>query len=379
AGKSTLVNLMLRFVDPQQGRVMLDGHDLRQLPLALLRRHMAVVAQDTYLFYGSVADNLLVAKPQASRAELEAACRAANAHEFIVALPRGYDTLIGERGVRLSGGQRQRLAIARALLKDAPILVLDEALSSVDAENEATIQQALERLQRGRTTLVIAHRLSSVARADRIVVLERGRRVEEGSPAELMARPDGVYSRLMAAQQAVAAGPRLSASTESFAPEIVDADGVPSGENIWQSTRQTPTGSPPEEDDGSRLVTGQRGPFRGKEVVLPASAVWTRLGALVKPWWWETALVFALGPLHAVAQVALGVASAVLVAQVFTGGNLTPWLWALAVLVPATAVLRWLDSWISHDLAYRLLAELRIRLYALLDPLAPAYLVRRRS
>src|SRR6476661_8616721 len=132
---------------------------------------------------------------------MKSACRAANAHDFIAALPRGYDTLIGERGVRLSGGQRQRLAIARALLKDAPILVLDEALSSVDAENEAAIQQALEALQRGRTTLVIAHRLSSVASADRIVVLERGRLVEEGRAAELMARDDGVYRRLMSAQQ----------------------------------------------------------------------------------------------------------------------------------------------------------------------------------
>jgi ATP-binding cassette subfamily C protein CydCD len=379
AGKSTLVNLMLRFVDPQQGRVLLDGHDLRQLPLDLLRRQMAVVAQDTYLFYGTVADNLVVAKPGATRAELEAACRAANAHDFIVALPRGYDTLIGERGVRLSGGQRQRLAIARALLKDAPILVLDEALSSVDAENEATIQQALERLQRGRTTLVIAHRLSSVARADRIVVLERGRRVEEGFPVELMARSEGVYRRLMAAQESAAVDLPLSASTESLAPAIVDADGVPPGGTMSHSTREVPTGSSAVKHDGIRPATGQQGPLRDKDVALPASAVWTRLGALVKPWWWETALVFALGPLHAVSQVALGVVSAVLVAQAATGGNLALWLWALALLVPATAVLRWLDSFISHDLAYRLLAELRIRLYALLDPLAPAYLVRRRS
>jgi ATP-binding cassette subfamily C protein CydCD len=215
AGKSTLVNLMLRFVDPQQGRVLLDGHDIRELPLDLLRRQMAVVAQDTYLFYGSVADNLLVAKRTAGRAELEAVCRAANAHDFISSLPRGYDTIIGERGVRLSGGQRQRLAIARALLKDAPILVLDEALSSVDAENEATIQQALERLQRGRTTMVIAHRLSSVARAERIVVLERGRNVEEGSPDELMGRRDGVYRRLMAAQESAAFEPAAVGSART--------------------------------------------------------------------------------------------------------------------------------------------------------------------
>jgi ATP-binding cassette subfamily B protein len=404
AGKSTLVNLMLRFVDPQQGRVLLDGHDIRQLPLDVVRRQMAVVAQDTYLFYGTVADNLLVAKPDAGRTALEAACRAANAHDFISALPRGYDTLIGERGVRLSGGQRQRLAIARALLKDAPILVLDEALSSVDAENEATIQQALERLQHGRTTLVIAHRLSSVARADRIVVLERGRRVEEGLPAELMARTDGVYRRLMAAQETAAVDDAPTLVTE-FSSAVFDADqaaplgwvgheaghghghgaaaagaaGVPSGEQTWHSTGQPPTGSAVGETHGPGLTRGRAGPLRVKDVALSATEVWTRLGRLVRPWWWETVLVFGLGPLHAVAQVALGVASAVLVAQVATGGNLTPWLWALAALVPATAVLRWLDSFVSHDLAYRLLAELRIRLYGLLDPLAPAYLVRRRS
>src|SRR6266568_5051343 len=184
AGKSTLVNLLLRFVDPQQGRIVLDGHDLRELSLETLRSQVAVVAQDTYLFYGTVAENLRVAKPEATPAELETACRAANAHDFILALPRGYDTLIGERGVRLSGGQRQRLSIARALLKDAPILVLDEALSSVDAENEATIQQALDRLQRGRTTLVIAHRLSSVVNADQILVLDDGKVVELGTHVE---------------------------------------------------------------------------------------------------------------------------------------------------------------------------------------------------
>ncbi|HET6315268.1 MAG TPA: ABC transporter ATP-binding protein, partial [Chloroflexota bacterium] len=163
AGKSTLVSLLLRLHDPQRGRVVLGGVDVRWLPLDRLREQIAVVAQDTYLFYGTVADNLRVAKRDASQAELEEVCGAANAHAFIEALPHGYGTLVGERGVRLSGGQRQRLAIARALLKDAPILVLDEALSSVDAENEATIRQALERLQRGRTTLVIAHRLSSIA------------------------------------------------------------------------------------------------------------------------------------------------------------------------------------------------------------------------
>jgi len=199
AGKSTLVNLLMRFVDPQQGRILLDGHDLRDLSFDLLRSQIAVVAQDTYLFYGTVADNLRVAKPDASPAELQAVCRTANAHDFVAALPRGYDTIIGERGVRLSGGQRQRLAIARALLKDAPILVLDEALSSVDVENEAVIHEALARLQRGRTTLVIAHRLTSVAGADRIIVLDGGAAIAEGTHATLV-RDDPLYRRLASLQ-----------------------------------------------------------------------------------------------------------------------------------------------------------------------------------
>ena len=146
---------MLRFFDPQKGRILLGGRDLRDLSLSFLRRHIAVVAQDTYLFYGTVAENLRLAQPQATQQEVEAAARAANAHDFIMALPNGYETLVGERGARLSGGERQRVAIARALLMDASILVLDEALSSVDAQNEVLIQEALSRLMEGRTTLLL--------------------------------------------------------------------------------------------------------------------------------------------------------------------------------------------------------------------------------
>src|SRR5205807_6572014 len=161
-----------------------------------LRRLIAVVHQDTYLFHGTVEENLRLGKPDATQAELEIAARDANAHEFIRQLPRGYQTVIGERGVNLSGGQRQRLAIARALLRDSPILILDEALSSVDAENEAVIQLGLDRLAQGRTTLVLAHRLSSVIGADRILVLDHGHIVETGRHAELIRR-DGPYRRLM--------------------------------------------------------------------------------------------------------------------------------------------------------------------------------------
>src|SRR5438093_291045 len=199
SGKSTIARLLLRFYDPQGGRVLVGGHDVSTLPLAELRGAIAVVSQDTYLFHGTVEDNLRMGKPDATPAELGAAARAANAHEFIERLPQGYHTVVGERGVRLSGGQRQRVAIARALLRDTPILILDEALSSVDAESEAVIQEALDRLMQGRTTLIFAHRLSSVVGADRIVALEDGRVAESGRHTELMARR-GAYYRLMAGQ-----------------------------------------------------------------------------------------------------------------------------------------------------------------------------------
>ena len=183
SGKSTIVRLLLRLHDPQTGTIQIGGHDLRSLDPEAVRRMIAVVAQDTYLFHGTIEDNLRLGRPDATEADLVAAARAANAHEFIDALPDGYQTVIGERGARLSGGQRQRIAIARALLRDAPILILDEALSSVDAENEAVIQQALDRLMVGRTTLILAHRLSSVINADRILVLE------DGTVAEAAATP----------------------------------------------------------------------------------------------------------------------------------------------------------------------------------------------
>jgi ATP-binding cassette, subfamily C, bacterial CydD len=199
AGKSTLVSLLLRFFDPETGCITLDGRDVRSLPLRDLRRLVAVSFQDTYLFNRTVAQNLALARPDATPAQIRAAAEAANAHEFIDALPHGYDTLLGERGLSLSGGQRQRLAIARALVDDAPVLVLDEPTSSVDDVSEALITDALARLRRDKTMIVIAHRLTTVADADRVVVLDRGRIVEQGTPGDLRTG-SGAFADLRAAQ-----------------------------------------------------------------------------------------------------------------------------------------------------------------------------------
>ena len=196
AGKTTLVNLLPRFYDVSSGQIFIDGADVRDVTVESLRRQIGIVTQDTVLFDDSIASNIGYGSPTATRMEVEAAARAANAHEFIAALPNGYDTAIGERGQRLSGGQRQRLAIARALLKNAPILVLDEATSALDTEAELLVQEALANLMMNRTSFVIAHRLSTIRRADAIIVLERGRVVEIGRHDELLARPGGAYATL---------------------------------------------------------------------------------------------------------------------------------------------------------------------------------------
>jgi ABC-type multidrug transport system fused ATPase/permease subunit len=204
AGKTSIANLICRFYDPIQGNVTVDGHNLRDIKLASLRRQIAVVLQDSFLFNNTVAQNLLYGKPDATEDELIEAARTANAYDFITKLSEGFDTELGERGVKLSGGQKQRLALARTILADPKILILDEATSSVDAEAEYLIQQALERVLKGRTALVIAHRLSTIRNADKILVLNAGRIVETGSHTELMQR-GGLYSRLYQRQMELSA------------------------------------------------------------------------------------------------------------------------------------------------------------------------------
>jgi len=362
-GKSTVVKLLLRQYDPTSGTIRLGGKDLRDLSFADLRSQMAVVNQDTYLFHGTVEDNIRLGKPDATEDELQSAAKSANAHEFIDRLPQGYETVIGERGIRLSGGQRQRIAIARALLRDSPILVLDEALSSVDAENEAVIQDALDRLMKGRTVLIFAHRLSSVIDADRILVLEDGCVAEEGGHHSLLAS-GGTYHKLMADQANEWSGG--AAGITDTVKE--DSEGRPA---VLAS------------DDAIRLAEGEaeREPT---DAILRAdgmgwAAVFRELLKFSGPWRSQLTATFVLGVARVFAFIGVGAVGALAVGAVKRGEpfeNLLIW---LAVLAPAAGILHWLESWLAHDFAYRMLAEMRIQLYEKLEALAPSYLLRRRT
>ncbi|HQT78007.1 MAG: ABC transporter [Rhodospirillales bacterium 20-64-7] len=348
AGKSTIIRLLTRLYAPQGGRIRIGGHDLQTVDPAVLHDMIAVVSQDTYLFHGSVEENLRLGAPDATEADVIAAAVAANAHAFIVALPDGYHTIIGERGTRLSGGQRQRLAIARALLRDAPILVLDEALSSVDAENESIIQQALDRLMRGRTTLILAHRLSSVIGADRILVLNDGVIVQAGHHQELIGQP-GPYRDLMAPQLAetdhahvavsapAPATPDLAAAGTVITPMSEDAAHV-----TWPETIRT-------------------------------------LLRVVRPYHAQLAVTVLCGIGRVIAFIGVSVLGALVLGAVRDGAPTATLVTALLLTAPLAGLLHWLESWIAHAMAYALLADMRIDLFRRLDALAPAYLLRRRS
>jgi ATP-binding cassette subfamily C protein CydCD len=327
---------------------------VKTLDPEMLGRMIAVVHQDTYLFYGTVEENLRLGKPDADREEIETAARDANAHDFIMALPQGYATMIGERGVLLSGGQRQRLAIARALLRDAPILILDEALSSVDAENEAVIQQAINRLSAGRTTLILAHRLSSVIAADRILVLDKGHIVETGRHAELIRR-DGPYRRLMGAQAEEHEDDHDLVAFEPAASEHDDRDRI---DALGETATDAMASAAAAVGWGETLGT---------------------LVQIIKPWRRRFGIVVTSGIARVAAFIGVGIFGALAVAAVKTGSPFGYLLILLGLAAPLAGLLHWLESWLAHDIAYRLLAEMRIGLFRKLETLAPAYLVRRRS
>jgi ATP-binding cassette subfamily B protein len=223
SGKTTFIKLIQRLYDVQSGAILIDGQDIARVRQASLRAQIAIVQQEPLLFHRTLSENIAYARPGATRAEIERAARLANAHEFIAALPKGYETLVGERGVKLSGGERQRVAIARAFLADAPILIFDEATSSLDSESEALIQQAMERLMVGRTTIVIAHRLSTVRALDRLLVLDRGRIVEQGDHDALIRIERGIYRRLFE-RQALGMAKGLDASLHE--PPVVLAQNL---------------------------------------------------------------------------------------------------------------------------------------------------------
>ena len=355
AGKSTIVRLLLRECVPQGGVVRIGGHDINTLDTQFLLSHFALVSQDITLFHGTIDDNLRLGRPDATPDEVRAAARAANIDDFIMALPDGYATRIGERGLQLSGGQRQRVAIARALLRDAPILILDEALSSVDTENEALIQQALDRLMAGRTTLILAHRLASVIGADRILVLDQGRVAESGPHAALM-RQGGLYHRLMHEQAAAHRNP-AAGTTPAARPDTARA-AVP--------------------DDGNGHGPALRSLDADADQVGWRATLGTLL-SVVRPWRGTLIATILLGVARVAAFIGVGVFSALIVAAIRDGRETGALVAGLLIAAPLAALFHWLESWLAHAMAYQLLADMRVKLYDKLERLAPAYLLQRRS
>ncbi|MFC4278344.1 ABC transporter ATP-binding protein/permease [Achromobacter aloeverae] len=384
-GKSTIVRLLLREHLPQGGAIRIGGHDIATLDSETLRSQIALVSQDITLFHGTIAENLRLGRPDASDEQLRAAARAANIDDFILSLPDGYATRIGERGLQLSGGQRQRVAIARALLRDAPILVLDEALSSVDVENEAIIQEALDRLMAGRTTIILAHRLASVIGADRCLVLDGGRVVEEGKHDALM-RQGGLYYALMheqaAAQgaggkdgaRATAADDRGAVLAGASGDQAVNEEANPVLAGNGAGNGGLNSGG---NDDGPK--TPRLRALNDDAAQVGWHAVIATLMSVVRPWRGTLIATILLGVARVAAYIGVGVASALVVAAVRDGRPTGMLVVALMIVAPLAALFHWLESWLAHAMAYQLLADMRVKLYDKLERLAPAYLLRRRS
>ena len=288
-GKSSIVRLLLRFHDPVQGSVSFGGMDLRNISFDQIRSQISVVHQDTFLFHGTIEENIRMGRPEAGDIEIKEAAKYANIHEFVTTLPDGYQTLIGEKGIKLSGGQRQRVAIARALLRDTPLLILDEALSAVDAENEYVIQQALDRLMKDRTTLVLAHRLSSVIKCDRILVLDQGKIVESGSHETLMKKA-GIYSVLMSDQVREAESKELFIEKQ----ESVFIDDEPE-EQFKETILNLPT-------EGIVKAEG----LNWKQLIV-------ELMRYIMPWKGRLFLSFCFGVMRVLAFIGVGVFSALIV------------------------------------------------------------------
>ena len=354
-GKSSIVKLLLRFHDPVQGSVHIGGKDLRDISFDQIRGMISVVHQDTFLFHGTIEDNIKMGNPKANEDEIIKAAKNANIHEFVSTLPDGYKTLIGEKGIKLSGGQRQRVAIARALLRDTPILILDEALSAVDAENEFIIQQALDRLMKDRTTLVLAHRLSSIVKCDRILVIDQGIIAESGSHQSLM-QQDGIYSVLMSQQVR---------ESESKGLLVKEKESVIFEEKEREQLKETIMNVPTE---GIVKAEG----LNWKQLII-------ELMRHIFPWKGRLALSFCFGVLRVLSFIGVGIFSALIVLDLKNGDDYSShlsWLITAAIL---SGILHWLESWIAHDMAFRLLSVMRINVFKKLDLLAPAYLVRRRT
>ena len=338
-GKTSILKLLLRFYDIQSGAIKIGNLDIKDLDPETIRSKFSIVSQDTFLFHGTVEENIRIGCPDASWSQIEEAVIAANAKEFVDRLPDGYQTLIGERGIRLSGGQRQRLAIARALLRNAEILILDEALSSVDAENESIIQEALDRLMEGRTTLVFAHRLSSIISSDKILVLDNGGICEEGTHQQLM-DDKGFYHSLMKSQIQVN---RLN-SQNLITKDIKTSKSL----DTFFSNNKVKSKHSPEVVEASGLSWNDAFSYLLKEV---------------RPWLLKFLITLTFGIGRVSAYIGVGAASALAVAAVKLGVPYYSYLIILGILAPFAGILHWTESWIAHDMAFRMLTEMRIKLF----------------